>query len=602
MTTELWLALLILYGYGYFYNAHNWNHISRFDAIFSFVEPDTADQYSFRIDHFLVNPILGRNTGDWSQSPMPGRHYYSNKAPGLSLIGVPLYWGLYRAESAVGAVPESHRWTRINTYLLNLLLTVLPTMFAAVAFFRLLQSSLGLRPRESLALTFVLFFATALLPYGTQLWGHTSAAAFAVISLYFLLGKSTSSAAAGGFAIGLAVLSEYSAAITLASYLVFLGFAGNAARFRAFLFGGVPPLMTFVVYHKLVFGQWFTLASFFNNPKFQDLDKWGGIFGEFSSEALLGLSVSPHHGLFFFMPVLLLAIPGLAMWWSSGDRKWAILATINILGFALMNLSFNGWHGGACLGPRYLIPSLPFYGLALVPLVRTNRGIEARVSFSRQVLQTFGFLWLLISLAMMSLLALRAPSTTPMVEGARNPVGVYFSDLLRGDWTDMNLSALRLGGAWNIDGHEVVARNGRVDLGQFDLASSFVRARSAGPARFLIGWKGSLEFRFNGVAEELGNHDQFEVVAVRREFRGDGNRVEVRLERGAPDRSFTFYAFESYGRSRMPRAFAQSPEPKLSSTNLGHQLGLKGTAAFLPWLAGVGFLFSLLWRRCGVGR
>ena len=207
---EVWLALLILFGYGYFSNGHGWNQISRFDAIFAFIEPDTLDYRTFRIDQFLVNPILGQNTGDWSRSELPGRHYYSNKAPGPMLVGVPIYWLMYQVEAAFGAIPESHYWTRVNTYLLNLALTVVPAMFAAIAFLRLLRCGFGLRPREALALTFVLFFATALLPYGTQLWGHTSAAALVVISLYCLVGRTPSSAAMSGFFIGMAVLSEYS--------------------------------------------------------------------------------------------------------------------------------------------------------------------------------------------------------------------------------------------------------------------------------------------------------------------------------------------------------------------------------------------------------
>jgi hypothetical protein len=242
---SLLLPLLVLLGYGYFFNGTNWNHISRYDAIFSFVEPGTPDQYSFRIDHFLVSPLLGRNTGDWARSPIGERHFYSNKAPGVMILGVPLYAGLYWAESAFGAVPESHAWTRINAHLLNVALAVVPAALAALLFFQLLRSSSGLREREALGLTLLLFFGTALFPYATQLWGHTSVAAFGVFALYFLYCGVPGGFALSGFCAGLAVLGEYSAVISLLGIALLLA-AGR--RWRALLHFGLGGLPVFVAY------------------------------------------------------------------------------------------------------------------------------------------------------------------------------------------------------------------------------------------------------------------------------------------------------------------------------------------------------------------
>ena len=44
----------------------------------------------------------------------------------------------------------------------------------------------------------------------------------------------------------------------------------------------------------------------------------------------------------------------------------SVLFSVLALTFLLMNVSFNGWHGGSSFGPRYLIPAIPFLALALV--------------------------------------------------------------------------------------------------------------------------------------------------------------------------------------------------------------------------------------------
>jgi len=289
--------VLILIAYGYFFNAHNWNHIARFDPIFSFVEADTPDRGSFRIDHFIVNPVMGRNTGDWARNLEQGEHYYSNKAPGVFVLGVPLYAVLYHAERALGAVPESQTWTRINAQWINWLLSVLPAAIAALCFFRLLRSAFEMRDRDAWLLTLGLFFATAIFPYATQLWGHVTGAAFVVISLYFLFGSESSGPSSialpiragwSGLFIGLAVLSEYSVAITLVSLVAWLMIERRWRDLAAFVIGGLPPFAIHAIYHQQAFGSWLTVASAYNNPAFHQPGKLAGIFGGLQLDALWG--------------------------------------------------------------------------------------------------------------------------------------------------------------------------------------------------------------------------------------------------------------------------------------------------------------------------
>jgi hypothetical protein len=69
----------------------------------------------------------------------------------------------------------------------------------------------------------------------------------------------------------------------------------------------------------------------------------------------------PSRGLFYLSPVLLLAVFGLYRGLRApGTRRPAAVATVMVLLFALLSAGYYMWWGGAALGPRHLIPALPF--------------------------------------------------------------------------------------------------------------------------------------------------------------------------------------------------------------------------------------------------
>ena len=123
------IFLAVLLCCGWFYAQGGWNQNARYDMIYSFVEPGTPDFLSFRIDHFLVDAQKTVNTGDWA---FHDGHYYSNKAPGASLLGIPVYAALYLLEYPFhrGAVPP--RLDMFNAWAINLFVSVLPVAVSAV--------------------------------------------------------------------------------------------------------------------------------------------------------------------------------------------------------------------------------------------------------------------------------------------------------------------------------------------------------------------------------------------------------------------------------------------------------------------------------------
>lgn len=81
-------------------------------------------------------------------------------------------------------------------------------------------------------------------------------------------------------------------------------------------------------------------------------------------EGLAGLLISPGKGVVWFCPVVLAGL----LWWRQFYKNSRHLSAI-IAGMVLFHwvfLSFRSdWHGGFCLGPRHLLPMVPF---VLIPI------------------------------------------------------------------------------------------------------------------------------------------------------------------------------------------------------------------------------------------
>lgn len=96
-----------------------------------------------------------------------------------------------------------------------------------------------------------------------------------------------------------------------------------------------------------------------------------GLDPGFTAPLLLGAAgmlFSPYRGLFWYNPVLLLALPGAIMLYRR-ERKLTLTIGLLVLGQLLAYGSWWSWHGGIVWGPRFLIPVLPLLMLALAPVV-----------------------------------------------------------------------------------------------------------------------------------------------------------------------------------------------------------------------------------------
>jgi len=355
------LALLVIGVEGAFYHPGQWNQNARLAATVAFVEPGTPYTGTFRIDGLKDGTRLF--TGDWARSQGA---FYSNKAPGVSLLGVPPYFLLYYVERLAGIDPTTVSVTQTNAYLLNLGLSVFWNVVAAMALLRRLPR-LGLHSERGAAVAAIVYsFATLVLPFGCSTWGHTTAAAFILLGTLDAADSSRDRSVVAGVWFGLAALTEYLAALSLVAGAIFL-LAGSRRfqRLLKFSLGAAPPVAALLVFQRLAFGSYFTTATSLSNPVFLQPGKAVGLFGVAHPENLVRMLLAPGRGLFWQAPVLLFAAFGVVTWYRSGRRAVLALAVGNITAYALSLSAVDAYEGGLTTSMRYMIVTLPFFCILL---------------------------------------------------------------------------------------------------------------------------------------------------------------------------------------------------------------------------------------------
>ena len=297
---------------------------------------------TFKIDGLKDSSRLV--TADWAQSPRGA--FYSNKAPGISLLAIVPYFLLYHAERSTGHDPTTVELTRINAFALNLWISVFWNIVAALALLRRLPR-LGVHSREGAAVVAVVYsLATPVLPFGCSLWGHSTAAAFVTLGTLDVAEGSRTRCFLGGLWLGMAALTEYLAAVSLVTAAIFvLSGTDRSERLWKFVSGSAAPVVALLVYHDLAFGNYFTSAASLSNPLFLQPEKIAGLFGVPSPERIFRLLFGSGRGLFWQTPILLASVFGVVSWYRSGRRAFVAFAVGTIALYAL-SISDHGWSSG----------------------------------------------------------------------------------------------------------------------------------------------------------------------------------------------------------------------------------------------------------------
>jgi hypothetical protein len=396
---EALVFLLALVTYTYAWDPDTaTNALAHFDQTVAIVEYGTLSlNRVFRLPHAA--------TADWSrrEERLPdgsvGIFYYPAKAPGLSLLGVPIYAAARAVERAQGLDPLAPDVFWWNARILALALSAIPAALGAVVLARL-SRALG-APLEAAVLgALAVALGSCYATFASVLYAHTpTAAALAGASYLVLAGEPGPRRAAwAGFLVGLATLATYQAAAAVPLLAGVLALrARRAAPLLAFGAGGLPPLAAFALVHWAEFGSPIKTAYDFQNPEFTG-GREGSYFsmlGTLDARRVYELLLSPFRGLFFYSPVLAPAVLAAALSLRPGplERRLAAALALALLAFFLVLTGVHPvWWGGYTTGPRLLVPGFvllaPFAAEAYARWPKTTAAL-ASISTAHAIAGTF---------------------------------------------------------------------------------------------------------------------------------------------------------------------------------------------------------------------
>ncbi len=130
------------------------------------------------------------------------------------------------------------------------------------------------------------------------------------------------------------------------------------------LAAAVPPMLMVLINNLIAFGSPFSVG-YAHLTSFEGMNR--GFFGlSFAPNPIVMAQMlfSQYRGLFFWSPVLLLAVPGMWALWTK-YRTFAIATGAVFLVQLCVISSYSYWAGGSAIGPRHMVVTLPFIGIAV---------------------------------------------------------------------------------------------------------------------------------------------------------------------------------------------------------------------------------------------
>jgi hypothetical protein len=325
--------------------------------------PSVQDSSRFCLTHGIE---AGRLTvdnciGETIDRSFYGGHFYTNKAPGMSLLALP-------AAEAV-RLPTWPHWTAsgdLRLWAVRLFAAGLPFLLCVFLVGRISE---GIAPGFGGAVLVTFGLGTLMAPLAVAGFDHVPTAAFGFAA--FALAWSRRPLLAG-LAAGAALLMEYEAAIVVLVLAAYVAFHGWRALLR-FGIGALPGAMLVGAY------DWIAFGAPWHNP----LDYSDNFFLPYERSSFLGLNAPTWHaarlvflgdvGLLVVSPVLLAAAAGLFLLWREGFRAESLVCIAITAAFLVAESSYFTPYGGISPGPRFLVPALPFLALGLAPAFASER-------------------------------------------------------------------------------------------------------------------------------------------------------------------------------------------------------------------------------------
>ena len=313
---------------------------------------EIVEHHTFSIDKRMAE--LGST---FDVATTPDGHHYSNKAPGQSLLAVPVYLFLHLGKPSLAVVTWAFRFVT----------STIPALIFLFFFWR------GTREfsedDEARKLAFLAYaFGSMALPYAILLMPHQTAGATCggafIAGMALVRGPrwhTTRDALILGALAGIAIVFDYFSIFAVAAIGIYV-LACSPKRWRDAgfaLLGFAVPILLLLAYHKACFGSPFkTGYSFAVDP----MQKKGvlGIVGP-SRLAFFQVLVQPSNGILVLMPWTLFAIAGAAHAWKRRRAEVVTCAAVFVMYIVFLGvLEPEVGRGGWGVGPRYMTVAFPF--------------------------------------------------------------------------------------------------------------------------------------------------------------------------------------------------------------------------------------------------
>ena len=329
-------------------------------------------------DHAIqIDRSLQRFGGVYDLASYEG-HFYSDKAPGSSLLAAPVY--------AI-ARTRQHTEAASATEIVNLARNWLMLPFALLGFSALrgLLRRLGRSPASVDLISIAYSLGCAVLHYSAAFYGHVLVATLLIVSLWCMARagmfssarawQDTSSArvsryltlAAAGLCAGFAGLTEYQATLVAVLFLVPVVCVRErrVEAVLAYLTGAVPCALALLLYNKAAFGGPLQLSyQHLVGASLQSLHGTGLAGATWpTQEAVFGLLFSAHRGIITTSPWIAFGVLGLFTMARAQVRPLHITLSVCVAYLFLAVASSSVWYGGWAFGPRLLIPAMPLLAI-----------------------------------------------------------------------------------------------------------------------------------------------------------------------------------------------------------------------------------------------
>lgn len=332
---------------------------------------------------FAIDPVVEEWGYVNDKATYEGR-LFPGKAPGSSLLAVPLYGVYHLANEALDREPHKHEVVRVCR-LFGSVFPLIAFLLAFAAFARRLHD-----PVARVTSLIALALGSTVFAYGMIFASHATMAACLFAGwMASKRHRETPHLAWPPFLVGTfvgwAVALEYpgflgAAAVGLHAIAVSprrLPFIGWSAL------GAAIPIGLVMLFHYEAFGSPFsTPYSNLENPEFIEHVS-GGFFGmeRVQGDALFGSFLAPSNGLFWFMPWTLVALASLPLALRRPrTRQEALLTLIILAAYTVFISMVHNWRGGWTAGPRYIVGVVPFLAWQLGRVIEASRNTPWRAT------------------------------------------------------------------------------------------------------------------------------------------------------------------------------------------------------------------------------